>query len=131
MSTFMEKTRMNLKLIQWLLANQTTLLKIAEVAKGWSNDLSYEDRWAIVDSIARLVIPLIKAANVSPKALCENYDVVYDESGRVTAMSLPDQKEVAEAMAHSLAIAIDWKTLVEVIIPLVIKILQLIADRSE
>lgn len=108
---------MNLAVLQWLLKNQTTLRKIAEIAKGWSKDLSYEDRWAIVDSIARLVIPLVRESEASPKALCQ-----------VLTVSHTAEAEVGGEYA---ALGIDWKLVVDVILPLVIAILQSLNDKGK
>lgn len=113
---------MNLKLIQWLLANQTTLLKIVEVAKGWKKEGSYAEQWAIINSIAGLVIPLLEQAKVAPKALSDEFDLY------VVAEPLPRAMSSAEVQAQSLSI--DWQFLCEVVLPLVIKVLQLLASPS-
>jgi glutamine synthetase type III len=122
---------MNLKLIQWLLANQTALLKVVEIAKHWKNDASYSEKWALVDSIARVLMPVIETTVTNPKMLCSSYNVTYDERGGVSTMSFPDPKEVNETEAHALAINVDWKLLCDVILPLVISILQAISDKSK
>lgn len=122
---------MNLKLIQWLLANQSVLMKVVEVAKGWHNNASYSEKWAIVDSIARLLIPVVEATVTNPKMLCDTYSVTYDDRGGVASMSFPDPKEVNEAEAHALALQVDWKLLCDVILPLVISILQAISDKAK
>lgn len=105
---------MNIKLVQWLLKNQAVLLKIVEVAKGWKNDATYEERWGIVDSIARLVIPLIKAQQVSPLSL-----LAEDDDAAYSAMS-----------ADYAALGIDWKFLSEVLIPLLIAILKTLGGQE-
>jgi hypothetical protein len=131
MPTFLERTRMNLKLIQWLLANQTALLKVVEIAKSWKNDATYSEKWAIVDSIARVLMPVIETTVTNPKMLCDTYSIVYDDRGGVSTMSFPDPKERAETEAHALAINVDWKLLCDVILPLVISILQSISDKAK
>jgi hypothetical protein len=107
---------MNLAVLQWLLKNQSTLRKIAEIAKGWSKSLSYEEQWAIVDSIARLVLPLVKESEVTPRAMCQ-----------VLTVAPAAENEVGAEYA---ALGIDWKLVTEVILPIVISILQALAVKE-
>lgn len=122
---------MNIKVLQFLLRNQTVLLKIVDVAKGWRKDAPYAEQWAIVDSIARLLIPLLEKEVVSPRALASTFDYVYDENGHVVAGSEPYPQAVFAAGYQTAALNVDWKLLCDVILPLVISILQALAAKEK
>lgn len=131
MNTFTEKMRMNIKVLQWLLKNQAVLLKVVEVAKGWKKDALYADQWAIVDAIARLVIPLLEQEKVSPKALASTFDYYMDSDGNVVTGSEPYPQAVFAAGYQTAALNIDWKLLIDVVLPLVISILQALAAKEK
>ena len=120
-TTLLEKVSMNLKVVKFLLANQAALLKIVEIAKGWRKDLPFADQWAMVDSIARLLIPILEAQALSPKALyVRDFEALdYDESTYETRL--------LAAGAEMAALGIDWKLLLEVIVPIVLSILKALA----
>lgn len=109
---------MNVKVIRFLLANQSALLKIVEIAKSWRKDLPYLEQWALVDSIARIIIPILEGQAVAPKSLTRSS--IYDdlpEDGDYEALVFGAGVEFA-------ALGIDWKMLTEVILPIVISILR-------
>lgn len=108
---------MNVKVLQWLLAHQSTLLQIVEVAKGWKKNAPYSEQWTLVNAIARLVIPLLEETNVSPKAL-----VIYDWDSQASAFSVG--AEVAQ-------LGIDWKLITEVVLPILIAILQALSAKED
>lgn len=122
---------MNVKVLQFLLRNQAVLLKIVDVAKGWKKDAPYSEQWAIVDSIARLIIPLLEKEVVSPRALASSFDYVYDSDGNVVAGSEPYPQAVFAAGYQTAALNIDWKLLCDVVLPLVISILQALAAKEK
>lgn len=122
---------MNVKVLQFLLRNQAVLLKIVDVAKGWRKDAPYAEQWAIVDSIARLVIPLLEKDAASPKALASAFDYIYDESGNLVIGSEPYPQAVFAAGYQTAALSIDWKLLIDVVLPLVISILQALAAKEK
>lgn len=122
---------MNVKVLQFLLRNQAVLLKIVDVAKGWKKDAPYSEQWAIVDSIARLIIPLLEKEVVSPRALASSFDYVYDSDGNVVAGSEPYPQAVFSAGYQTAALNIDWKLLCDVVLPLVISILQALAAKEK
>jgi hypothetical protein len=101
----------NVKVLQWLLKNQAVLRKVADVASGWKASLSYAEKWAIVDSIAKLLIPVLESDTVTAKALLT-------DEGDVRFMSAM-QEEVS-------ALGIDWAFIRDTVIPLVIMALQII-----
>lgn len=116
---------MNIKALQWLLAHRDVLLQIVEVAKNFSRHKPYIDQWDVVDQIARLLIPVLAKEEVRPATVLgtddtenpwknfEEYEVMYFAAG-----------------ADVQAMGIDWKQLVEVILPIVIAILQAIAAKT-
>lgn len=102
---------MNVKVLQWLLKNQAVLRKVADVASGWKNDLTYAEKWAIVDSIAKLLLPVLESGNVSAQSLLS-------DDGSVRFLSAM-QDEVS-------ALGIDWAFIKETVIPIVILVLQIV-----
>lgn len=111
----------NLKVVKFLLANQAALLKVVEIAKSWRKDLPYVEQWALVDSIARIVIPILESQAVSPKALMKSrfHDEDYEDT-QYEALAFGAGAEFA-------ALGVDWKLLVDVILPIVISILKALA----
>jgi hypothetical protein len=112
---------MNVSAMKWLLANRQALLDCIELAKGWTDTLPYPQKWDIVDKIARRLIPLIEPAKA--KALwLDGFDTASPatsaESYPVMCMSIG---------ADCQALGLDWKLIVEVILPIVISILQALA----
>lgn len=105
---------MNLKLVRWLIAHQEILLKVVDIAKKYSPALPYIDQWAIADEIARVVIPVLQAELVAPHAMKADLDDSVDDAFALGA-------EV-----H--AMGVDWKTIVEVIIPILTAILQVLKE---
>lgn len=114
---------MNLKVLKWLLAHKDALLQIVEIGKGYSKSLPYLSQWEIVDRIARIVIPILEAEAVTPKVLA--YDDIYtaflpDDADQDD----PREVQILQAGVEVQAMAVDWKTLVETILPLVVAILK-------
>lgn len=116
---------MNVKVIKFLLANQNALLKIVEIAKSWRQDLPYVEQWALVDSIARIIIPILEAQAVAPKALATHniYDDAMDE--------IQYEALIFGAGVEFSMLGIDWQLLTEVILPIVISILKALAAGKE
>jgi hypothetical protein len=115
----------NLKVVKFLLANQAALLKVVEIAKSWRKDLPYVEQWALVDSIARIIIPILESQSVAAKALTISrfQDADFEEQ---------DYEALAfGAGAEFAALGVDWKMLVEVILPIVISILKALSAGKE
>jgi hypothetical protein len=111
---------MNLRVIKFLLANQTVLLKIIEIGKGWRKDLPFIEQWLLVDSIARLLIPVLESQAVSVKALSgSRFDLLDDEEDYEALLF--------QAGAEFGILGVDWELLTTVILPLVIAILKALA----
>ena len=115
----------NMKVVKFLLANQAVLLKVVEIAKSWRKDLPYVEQWALVDSIARILIPVLEAQAVAPKALTKHrfHDEDYEDQN-YEAMAFGAGAEFA-------AMGVDWKLLVDVILPIVLSILKALAAGQE
>lgn len=115
----------NLKIVKFLLAHQAALLKIVEIAKSWRTDLPYVEQWALVDSIARILLPILEAQAVSAKSLTVNrfHDDDYEDTN-YEALAFGAGAEFA-------ALGVDWKLLVNVILPIVISILKALAAGKE
>jgi hypothetical protein len=123
--THWEKIMVNLKVVKFLLANQAALLQVVAIAKGWRKDLPYVEQWALVDSIARVLIPILEAQAVAPKALTTHrfHDADFEDT---------DYEALAfEAGAEVAALSVDWKLMVEVILPIVISILKALSCGKE
>ena len=110
---------MNIAVMKWLLANRNVLQQVVEVAKGWKKDMPYLSQWKIVDEIARILLPLLDPATVKGLSLSVETEV---PPTVVSAMSVG-----AEVQAMSLSMGVDWRLIVDVIIPIVITILQSIS----
>jgi hypothetical protein len=107
---------MNLRVLQWLLKHKNVLLQIVDVSKGFRKDSKYSDQWEVVDKIARLVIPILEADAVEPKLLALGVDeldtyVSHDVS-------------VLACGAEVQAMGIDYKLLIDTILPIIIAILE-------
>lgn len=114
---------MNIKVLQWLLAHRDVLLKIVEVAKNFSRHKPYLEQWAVIDQIARILIPVLAAEEVSPSTVLGDSGPGWDSF---------EDLEVGyfSAGAEVQALGIDWKTLIEAILPIVIAILQALAAKT-
>ena len=106
---------MNLAIIKWLLAHRDLLTKILEIVKGWNKDLPFEQHWEIVDKIARLVIPLVSKRDVQAML-----DSPYEDT--VSSFALG---------AEASAMGVDWVTLIQVIVPLLQTIIQMLAPQDD
>jgi hypothetical protein len=116
-----EKLMLNVKVVKFLLANQTALLALVEIAKKWRKDLPYADQWAMVDQVAKILIPILEAQAVSPKAMMRS---------RFTDADFEEQDYEAMAFASGAefaALGVDWKLLIDVILPIVLSILKALA----
>jgi hypothetical protein len=112
---------LNVKVIKFLVAHQAALLALVEIAKKWRKDLPYAEQWALVDQVAKILIPVLEAQAVSPKALVKSRftDADYEEQ---------DYEALAfSSGAQFAALGVDWKLFIEVILPIVISILKALA----
>lgn len=110
--------KMNLQILKWLLKHKTVLLQVVELAKTFDKDGTYLDQWTVVDKIARLVIPVLEAEAVQPRLLALDWENDYDYS----ALALG---------AEVNALGMDYKLLLEVVIPIIIAILEALIGRKE
>ena len=112
---------MNVKVVKFLLANQAALLLLVEIAKKWRKDLPYVEQWALVDQVAKILIPILEAQAVSPKALIKHRfsDADFEET---------DYEALAfNAGVEFASLGVDWKLLIDVILPIVLSILKALA----
>lgn len=118
---------MNLKVLKWLLAHREALVQIVEIAKGYDKTLPFIKQWEIVDRIARIVIPILEAEAVSPKALTD------DGFYMLSTIGDDEQREVElfACGADVVAMGIDWKTLIETVLPIVLAILKALLKDDE
>lgn len=121
---------MNLKVLKWLLAHKDVLLKVVDVAKGYSKSLPYLQQWEIADKVARLIIPVLEAEAALPRALAN--DDIYDLFGDDAKLTPPREVQLLQAGTEVSVLAIDWKLIAETILPLVVAILRaLMASEDE
>jgi hypothetical protein len=112
---------LNVKVIKFLLAHQAALLALVEIAKKWKKDLPYAEHWALVDQVAKILIPVLEAQAVSPKALMKHrFDDAEYEDRDYEALAFSSGAEFA-------ALGVDWKLFIDVILPIVISILKALA----
>ena len=112
---------LNVKVIKFLVAHQAALLALVEVAKKWRKDLPYAEQWALVDEVAKILIPVLESQAVSPKALMTHR---FDDAD----FEVTDYEALAfSSGAQFAALGVDWKLLIDVILPIVISILKALA----
>jgi hypothetical protein len=117
---------MNIKVVTWLVRHRDVLSKIIEVAKGYRKDAPYSEQWAVVDAIARLILPVLERESVQAKA----FFTYGNEDLEGVAQSLREgDVQLLAAGAEVAALGIDWKMFVEVVLPIVIAILEALAGR--
>jgi hypothetical protein len=108
-----------IQVLQWLLRNRDVLTKAIEIAKQFSRHKPYMEQWAVVDQLARLLIPAIFAndTNVAAFAMEEDGPVWGDD---YDAKLLSLGAEVG-------ALGLDWKTVIELLLPVLMAILDALA----
>lgn len=102
---------MNIKVLQWLIRNREVLMQVVAAAKSYRSDMSLIDKWTLVDQVARLVIPVIDSEETVDRLLA------FDLDGEDPVAALGMGVEVQ-------ALGIDYRLLLEVILPMVISILE-------
>ena len=98
------------KIARWLLSHREQALQIYELTKAWSTDLTLEERWKIVDSVARIVLPLFEEGGV----------LAFDAD----SFDYEDDVELMALGADVSALGIPWIAVTSVIIP----VLQIVFD---
>lgn len=107
---------MNLQILRWLLAHKDVLLQVVDVVKGWSKDLPLLEQWAIVDKVARLVVPLLNEQDMV------HLSVDFADEDPVSAFAFGAEVQ---------SLGLDWATLITVIIPILQVILQALSKPSD
>lgn len=102
---------MNLKVVSWLIAHRDVLMKIVAAVQKFNADSSYLDKWKIVDEVARLIIPII--------------------DNEVKAAAVEPDGDVNIYAAQIMDLGIDWKTFIDVILPIIMAILQTLTKKDE
>lgn len=102
---------MNLNLMRWLLAHRELLTQVLEAVKGYNKNLAPMEQWAIVDKVARLVIPALTNGDAKD----------------FLAFEYEDQTLQALALGEEFSAAgVDWYTILKVLIPIIEIILRAI-----
>ena len=110
---------MNLKVLQWLIAHRELLMQVVAVVKRYNKDAAILEKWVLVDEVARLVIPVIQDNDEVLGLLTRDY------------MDWEDDSEVSFAMgADVAALGVDWRLIVELVLPVVISILEALACKK-
>lgn len=113
----LREIQMNLRIVKWLLAHQSVLLRVVEIAKTYNRALPWVQQWNVVDQIARIVLPVMEQELTNPKTF---------------AVEEPaSDADVAALQNEYAALGVDWKLIVEVIVPLIVALLQAIAGQSK
>ncbi len=113
---------MNLQLLSWLLKNKAALLQAIEVARGWKPAAPLMEKWAVIDQIARLLVPIVEA-EIAKQGVFKPMSV------EPTSPEL----EVYEAFAMGCeygTLAIDWQLVISVILPILKAILETLRDKG-
>lgn len=106
---------MNLQIIRWLIAHRDVLVKVLEAVKKFDRDSDYLSQWSILDEVARLIIPVLEKEGITAYSLLNGW---YDDD-EVHAFSLGAEVQT---------MGIDWKQLIDVVLPLLIAILKALAS---
>lgn len=106
---------MNLKVLSWLVKHRDLLAKVVAVVKRFDKNGTIMEKWALVDEVARIVIPVIQDNEEVLALLAVGYTDYDDDS----AVSFALGADVA-------ALGVDWKLVMEVILPVIISILEAI-----
>lgn len=79
------------RIAKWLLGHKEEALRIYEIAKGWSSDMTLVEKWAILDAVARVIIPILTAEGViwSQDHEYEDDVEVMALGGEVAALGIP------------------------------------------
>lgn len=101
---------MNLNLIRWLLAHRDLLNQVVDAVKGYNKNLPPLEQWAIVDRVARLVIPVLTSAEVADFQIHS-----WEDDDAMSALALGSEYAAA---------GVDWQTLLKVILPILEIILR-------
>ena len=110
---------MNLKVLQWLIAHRELLMQVVAVVKQYSQDATLLEKWVLVDEVARLVIPVIQDNDEVLGLLTRDY------------MDWEDDSAVSFAMgADVAALGVDWRLIIELVLPVVISILEALACKK-
>jgi hypothetical protein len=110
---------MNLKVLQWLIAHRELLMQVVAVVKKYSKEATLLEKWVLVDEVARLVIPVIQDNDEVLGLLTRDY------------MDFEDDSAVSFAMgADVAALGVDWRLIVELVLPVVISILEALACKK-
>lgn len=110
---------MNLKVLQWLIAHRELLMQVVAVVKRYNRDATLLEKWVLVDEVARLVIPVVQDNDEVLGLLTQDY------------MDFDEDTEVSFAMgADVAALGVDWRLVVEVLLPVVISILEALACKK-
>lgn len=86
-----KKTVSVIKIAKWLLAHRDEAIRIYEIAKNWSSDMDLVEKWAILDAVARVIIPILTAEGVlwSQDFEYEDDVEVMAVGGEVAALGIP------------------------------------------
>lgn len=110
---------MNLKVLQWLIAHRELLMQVVAVVKKFNRDATLLEKWGLVDEVARLVIPVVQDNDEVLGLLTRDY------------MDWEDDSAVSFAMgADVAALGVDWRLIVELVLPVVISILEALACKK-
>lgn len=110
---------MNLKVLQWLIAHRDLLMKVVAVVKKYSKDATLLEKWVLVDEVARLIIPVVQDNDEVLGLLTRDY------------IDWEDDSEVSFALgADVAALGVDWRLIIELVLPVVISILEALACKK-
>ena len=108
-----------IQVLQWLLRNRDVLTKAIEIAKQFSRHKPYMEQWAVVDQLARLLIPAIFANDTNVAAfVADSDDPVWGDDYETKLLSLG---------AEVGALGLDWKTVIEILLPVLMAVLDALA----
>ena len=121
---------MNYAVVKWLLAHRDQLTQVIAVAKNYRDTLPLIEQWAILDKIARIVLPVLQ--DETKNSLAPVAALMYgDEDEDSCVASYASDVNLLSVGAECGALGFDWQVIIKVVLPLIISILQSLQSASD
>ncbi len=99
---------MNLSLIRWLINHREILTKCLAIAQKYDHSDSLLEKWALVNELAQILIPLFEKENAT-------LELLWESGNEYGALS---------AGAELQALGVDWKMVINVLVPIILSIIR-------
>jgi hypothetical protein len=121
---------MNYAVVKWLLAHRDQLTQVIAIAKNYRDTLPLLEQWAILDKIARIVLPVLQ--DETKNSLAPVAALMYgDEDEDSCVAAYASDVNLLSVGAECGALGFDWQVIIKVVLPLIISILQSLQSASD